>query len=244
MPCVRRISAALLFSLVFTLASAQKHQQLWLDYQLDLPFANQYLFEMVTSYQTILTNTDRWRSFNVAPTFEYQGFRRLDILGGVPMAYTIQTATYNSFEANPYVGARYHVSQNRRIDARLIFKVEERFFYHTNERDWENSNRMRLKAEVWTAINGPNLYQDKLYYAILDYEEFFVTDEQVDERFANRRRARLGLGYRLNYRNRFELIYTLQSSRNEIEGKFISADNILQLRYKMFFNPSKPVTTP
>jgi len=63
----------------------------------------------------------------------------------------------------------------------------------------------------------------------------------LNERFANRRRGRIGLGYRLNYKNRFELIYTRQSSRNEIEGNFISNDNVIQLVYKMYLNPAKVI---
>jgi len=223
---------------------AQKHQQLWFDYQLDYPFANQYLFEVTTSYQTVLTDSAKWRSMSISPVFEYQLTTQLDLLGGIPFAYTNQTSTYNSFELDPYVGARFHISQNKRIDSRLIFKLEERLFQNLETHTLEKSNRMRLKAEAWISINKINLYQDKLWYAILDYEEFVVVDEQVNERFANRLRARFGIGYRLNYKNRFELIYTLQSSRNEIHGDFISNDNVLQLRYKIFLNPAKTQRVP
>jgi hypothetical protein len=58
----------------------------------------------------------------------------------------------------------------------------------------------------------------------------------VEERYANRRRSRIGVGYRLNYRNRFDLFCTGQPSRNEIEGDFISNDNVIQLRYKLYLN--------
>ena len=99
---------------------------------------------------------------------------------------------------------------------------------------------MRLKGEATISINGPNLFRDKLWYAIIDYEQYFVSDQQLEERYANRRRARIGLGYRLNYMHRFEMIYTLQSARDEISESFISTDNVIQLRYKMFLNPAKP----
>jgi hypothetical protein len=217
-------------------------QQLWLDYQLDYPFANVYLFEVTGSYQTNITTQDHWRNYSITPNFEWQSFEFLDFLATVPIAYTNQTSDYNSFEVDPSLGVRYHVTQNKRITSRLVFKLEERIFRNYAEDKWEFSNRARLKGEILVSINGPNLFQDNLWWTILDYEEFFVTDKQVDERFANRRRARVGLGYRLNYRNRFELIYTLQSSRNEIDGDFSRLDNVLQLRYKMFLNPAKPKT--
>nr|HPH47652.1 hypothetical protein [Chryseolinea sp.] len=80
---------------------------------------------------------------------------------------------------------------------------------------------------------------DNLWYAILDYEEFIVLDQQLDERYANRRRGRIGVAYRLNYKHRFELTYTLQSSRNEIDGDFVSNDNVIQFKYKLYLNPKR-----
>jgi len=231
---------AMALNLCFHVTLAQ-HQQLWLDYQLSYPFANQYLLEMTTSYQTVLTETDKWRSFSVSPTFEYMFLSNLDLIVEVPVGYTLQAEDYNSFETILSLGARWHITQNRRVNVRLLYRTEKRFFKNLEENTWDSSTRGRLKAETTISINGPNLYQDNLWWAILDYEEFFVADEQVNERYANRRRGRVGLGYRLNYKHRFEVIYTLQSSRNEIEGEFISNDNILQLRYKMYLNPSKPV---
>ena len=218
-------------------------QQLWLDYQEDYPFANQYLFEVTGSYQTNAWSDNSWRNYSLTPTLEWQWFQYLDVLFNVPIAYTVQTEDFNSFELDPSVGLRYHITQNKRITSRLVFKLEERIFRNVADEEWEFSNRLRLKGEILISLNGPNLFQDNLWWTILDYEEFFVTDQQLDERFANRRRGRVGLGYRLNYRNRFELIYTLQSSRDEIGGDYNRLDNVLQLRYKMFLNPSKPKAT-
>lgn len=232
----------LMIVLVDTTALSQ-HQQLWLDYQVDYPFANSYLFEVTCSYQTVLSKDDKWRSILVSPMFEHAILTRLDLQAAVPIAYTNQKENYNSFEASPAVTVIFHITQNKRINAKASFKAEERFFQNLEDHSWRSSSRTRLKAEAWISINGPNLYQDKLWYTITDYEEFFVVDEQVDERFANRRRARIGLGYRKNYRHRMELIYSLQSSRNEIDGAFISSDTILQLKYKMFLNPSTQSTS-
>jgi hypothetical protein len=229
----------LIFS--YTIVRAQR-QQLWFDYQIDYPFSNAYLFEMTSSYQTVLSKDDKWRCLSVTPTFEYYVLTRLDLQATMPTAYTNQTENHNSFETSPALAAIYHITQNKRVNLKVSVKFEERFFRDLEDDTWTSSSRSRLKAEAWISINGPNLYQDKLWYLISDYEEFFVMDEQLEERYANRRRARLGLGYRLDYNHRMELVYSFQSSRNEIEGEFISNDNILQLRYKMFFNPAKPST--
>ena len=217
---------------------AQSHEQLWLDYQLDYP-SNSWLFEVAASYQTLLTQENKWRSLSVTPTVEYVLLTRLDLTADLPLAYTVQKEDTNSFELSPMLGARLHITQNKRVNARLFLRYQQRHFHEIEADVWDISNRIRLKGEFWIAITGPNLYKDKLWYTLLDYEEFIVLDDQLDERYANRRRARIGLGYRRDYRNRFELIYTWQSSRNEIEGEFISNDHVIQVVYKMYLNPAK-----
>jgi hypothetical protein len=222
---------------------AQRHEQLWLDYQLDYPFANVFLFEVSATYSTVLTQEFKWRSLSVSPTLEYALATRIDLTGEVPLGYTLQEEGSNSFEISPIVGARFHMTQNKRIDTRILLRYQQRYFREIENEDWDISNRTRIKAEAFICINQRNLFTDNLWYAIVDYEEFIVLDDQVDERYANRRRGRIGVGYRLNYKHRFELIYTRQSSRNEIEGAFISNDNVIQLRYKMYLNPGKPAQT-
>ena len=219
-------------------SQAQNDEQLWLDYQMDYP-SNSWLFEIAASYQTLLTQENKWRSLSVTPTVEYVLLTRLDLTAELPLSYTLQEEDTSSFELSPMLGARLHITQNKRVNARLFLRYQQRHFHEIEADIWDISNRVRLKGEFWIAITGPNLYKDKLWYTLLDYEEFFVLDDQLDERFANRRRGRIGLGYRLDYKNRFELIYTRQSSRNEIEGEFISNDNVIQLVYKMFLNPAK-----
>ena len=219
---------------------AQNHEQLWLDYQLDYP-SYSWLFEVAASYQTLLTQENKWRSLSVTPTVEYVLLTRLDLTAELPLSYTVQKEDTNSFELAPMLGARLHITQNKRVNARLFLRYQQRHFHEIEADVWDISNRIRLKGEFWISITGPNLYKDKLLYALLDYEEFIVLDDQLDERYANRRRARIGLGYRLDYKNRFELIYTWQSSRNEIEGEFISNDHVIQLVYKMYLNPAKVV---
>ena len=238
---MRRLWSVVVFMMSFLPLVAQQHEQLWLDFQVDYPFANKYLLEVSPSYQTVLSKENKWRSASLSATFEYVLFRQMDLTVEVPVAYTLQKEGSNSWELSPLLGPRFHITQNRRIDSRLLVRYQQRYFRQVEENDWDVSNRTRIKAEAFICINGPNLFTDNLWYAILDYEEFIVLDQQLEERFANRRRARVGLSYRMNYKHRFEIIYTRQSSRNEIDGDFLSNDNVIQLRYKMFLNPAKPI---
>lgn len=221
---------------------AQRDEQLWLEYQLSYPFANRYLLENTTTYQTLLNKDGKWRSISISPTFEYNLFRKLDLLSEIPIGYTKQYEGISTFEITPMVGARYFFTPGKRIDTRFVWRYQVRAFREIEEKDWDVSNRTRLRGEIFISINGPNLFSDKLWYAFLDYEEFIVIDQQLDERYANRRRGRIGVGYRLDYKNRFELGITLQSTRDEIYGEYYGIDNVIQLKYKMYLNPAKPVT--
>lgn len=222
-------------------ASGQATNQLWTDFQVDYPFANKYLFEVTSSYQSVTSGPSKWKSLSISPTFEDNLGPWFTLVASVPMAYTLQKEATNSYEISPSLAGKFHFSQGRRIETRLVVKAEERFFRKIEANEWEHSSRMRIKGEAWMAINGPNLFTDKLWYAILDYEEFIVLDQQVNERFAFIRRGRMGLGYRLNYAHRFELIYTKQSTRDAIDTDFVNSDNVIQLRYKLYLNPAKPI---
>lgn len=240
---MRWLLLLLSFSIPTRILFAQRNEQLWLEYQVDYPYANGLLLENTAAYQTILTTEDKWWSFSISPTVEYTLFTWVDLTAEVGVAYTLQKEGSNSFEIAPMLGGRFHITQNKRISSRVLLRYQQRNFRQIEADDWDTGNRVRLKGEIWISLNGPNLFTDKLWYALVDYEEFLVIDEQLDERFANRRRARIGVGYRLNYKNRFDFIYTRQSSRNEIDGEFNPGDNVFQLRYKMFLNPAKITST-
>jgi len=230
---------ALLVSVSITLL-AQRDEQLWLDFQLSYPFGGRYLLENTTAYQTLLNPEKKWRSFSISPTFEMSLIPRLDLLSEIGPGYTLQQENTNTLEIAPMVGGRFFITQGKKVDTRLVWRYQYRSFKNIETSDWTSSNRARLRGEIFVSINGPNLFADKLWYIFSDYEEYIVLDQQLEERYANRRRARLGVGYRLSYKHRFELGYTIQSSRNEIDDEFTGTDSIIQLKYKMFLNPAKP----
>jgi hypothetical protein len=117
-------------------------------------------------------------------------------------------------------------------------RYQQRYFNQVEENDWDVSNRTRLKAEAFICVNGPNIFTNNLWYIALDYEEFIVLDKQLEERYAFKRRAKVGLNYRWTYKHRFDVSFTLQSSRNEIDAEFAATDNVIQFRYRLFLNQS------
>lgn len=234
---LRTIVGSLFLFMSFSLSG--QDTQLWLDWQISYPFGARYLVENTFTYQTLLSGGEKWSTLSISPTFEYTAWPAVDLTSELPIGYTRQTDSKSSFEVSPLVGARIHVTQNRRVNFRILPRFQSRNFQSLETGEWELKGRFRLKAEVWVALNKPNLFNDNLWYAFADYEEFIVVDEQVNERYANLRRSKVGAGYRLNYKHRFEAMFTWQYSRDEINDTFSQIDNVFQLRYKMFLNPPK-----
>jgi hypothetical protein len=230
-----------LYSLTSLPAFAQREEQLWLEHQISYPFGGKYLLENVSAYQTLLNPEDKWRSLSISPTFEMTVLTWLDLLSEVGISYTLQKKNTSTFEIAPMVGGRFFITQGKKVDTRFVLRYQERTFKEIGTGDWTTSNRVRLRGEVFVCLNGPNLFSDNLWYSFADYEEYVVLDQQLEERYANRRRFRVGAGYRLNYQHRFDLGYTIQTSRNEIDEDFTGTDNVIQFKYKMFLHPAKQV---
>jgi hypothetical protein len=221
-------------------AIAQRDEQLLLEMQTTYPFKGRYTLENTAAYQTLLVKENKWRSLSTTPTFEMVLIRWLDLVSEVGLAYTQQQENTNTFEVSPMAGVRLYFTQNKKLDTRFLARYQLRNFLDLQTDEWSASNRSRLRGEVYYSINGPNLFTDKLWYAFTDYEEFIVFDQQLEERYANRRRWRVGVGYRLDYRHRFDVGFTLQNARDEINDQFTGTDNVIQFKYKLFFNPAKP----
>lgn len=236
-------SLVLVFVCLISMPSAVRAQstneQLWFEYMLNYPFANSFNLENAFTYSTLL-NTPKWRAVDYSPTIEYSVTNNLDLLGGGTLAYTVQQDDYNTFEAKLMLGTRIHFTPNRRILSRLQVRIEQRNFKNLETETWETVYRPRARAEFLIPINRKTYFEDKLWYGVVDAEFLFAVDEDVNERFANRFRLRTGIGYRLSYSSRFEVIYMLQRSRNEIDESFATTDNVIRFRYKHYLRKNKP----
>lgn len=216
------------------------NEQIWIEYMLNYPFANSFNLENAFTYNTVLSST-KWRSYEWSPTLEWSVTTHIDILAQTTLSYTNQTSSYNTFEVRPVLGTRFHFTQNKRILTRLLLRLEQRNFKNLETNEWSQVYRPRARAETIMPINKDSYFQDKLWYAMLDAEVLFKTDD-VDERFANRLRIRIGGGYRLNYNLRFEFLYMLQQSKDVIGDGFETSDNIFRFRFKHYLRKSKPST--
>ena len=62
-----------------------------------------------------------------------------------------------------------------------------------------------------------------------------MSGEEAAERFATKRRLRLGLGYRFDYETRIELLLMRDHARDTREGDVSVDANMIDIRMKLFF---------
>jgi hypothetical protein len=239
---VRRIFvliSCLVASLTTTAQSV--NEQVWYEYMLNYPFANSFNLENAFVYSTLL-GTPKWRAIDYSAALEWSINQNVDLIGQAVVSYTNQTESYNTLELRPIVGTRLYFTPNQRIQTRLLIRLEQRNFQNLETKEWSQVARPRIRGEVIIPINRKSIYEDKLWYAMTDIEWLYNV-EDVEERFANRFRWRIGGGYRLTYTMRFEFLYMLQLSKNQIGEEFDTSDNIFRFRVKQYLRKTKPSST-
>jgi hypothetical protein len=238
----RLLSMAFLLAVVFRVSAQTTNNQVWAEYMLNYPFANSWNVELAAVYSTVVEEP-HWQALDFQLTPEYALSPHIDLMGAVLYNRTVQNQSVTSSEFREMLGTRINMTPHSRVLTRLLLRFEQRNMYYqeTDTRQW--STRTRLRFETITPLNRKTMFEgDNLWYLLADAEVFIVHDQQVDERFANRYRIRLGTGYRLSYTWRFEFVYTLQESRNTIGGDYDTTDNLFRFRVKHFLNKSKPST--
>ncbi len=225
----------LISSITTTWSQTTSDSQLWMDAELNYTYKQKYLFQNEVSSQTLISGGSHWYSLSSTPAFEYSLNPHFDLISSIPLSYTLQQKKASTFEVGAMVGTRIYFTPALRPQVRLLVRIEERWSRDLALDEWDAANRIRLRGEFIYPINRKSYFEDKMWYLITDAELFLSTTSDIDERFANRTRFRAGAGYRLNYKMRFEGIYMFQFSRNTLNDKFNSIDNIIRLRFKYYF---------
>jgi hypothetical protein len=188
-----------------------------------------------------------WLNLDVTPNVEYSPNSWLDIVGETTIGRTKQSDDVDSTEVTPRLGVRFHLfsrtlrfhpreqAPRRRIVVRELVRFESRnFFYSGGDVESESAFRFRNRLEFLLPLNKDRITDDGAGYWLADWE-WFVPLDDPDERFANRQRIRIGLGYRRSFNWRYELLYIWTRSRDTIHSGFSTTENIVDVRVKRVF---------
>jgi hypothetical protein len=236
--------------LVAETTSAQEttSNQLWGNVMLNFPKGHRYFLWVDFEGRKQTSSGPRYQAIYATPSMEYYPNTWLDLTGELVLGHADQNEDLSSFEVTPRVGFRLQLIGNRRefkfpeewyLNDRIaisnLLRLEYRNFFYSDNQEDSHEWRLRNRVELKFAINRQDHREDQTLYLLADGEVFVPLDERVPERFANKLRFRGGLGYRVNYKWRVELLYIYDAARDNLGEDFEEDLNILDLRLKVYF---------
>lgn len=228
--------------------------QLWTNYILSFPRSEKLYveYDIETAHQ--VSGGDPWHYLYGTGMVEYYPSKIFDLTGELVTGYTNQSAQENSFEASLRLGVRLHflsqifqhsgfVEKLRperlpasRLGIANLARFEQRNFWYSGDHTSSHDLRFRDRVELKYAINKRTLAVDGVVYLMADAEWFVnLTGDDAAERFATKSRVRAGLGYRLGYKWRFDVLAQRDDARDTLDDEFKVEAYMIDLRVKMFF---------
>jgi hypothetical protein len=230
--------------------AAQTTTQLWGNLTINWVQNERLVYELDFEPKVLLDAPEGepdWRNLDVTPNFEYAPNDWVDIVADTTIGRTKQSDDLDSTELTPRLGVRFHLfsrvlrfhprekAPRRRIVVRELVRVESRhLFYSGGDVESESTFRVRNRLELLLPLNKDRITDDGARYWLADWE-WFVPLDDPQERFANRQRIRTGIGFRRSFTWRFELLYIWTRSRDTIENRFSTTENIVDVRVKRVF---------
>jgi hypothetical protein len=97
-----------------------------------------------------------------------------------------------------------------------LSRFELRLFSYSNKTG-EQAFRFKNRTNAGVSLNKKTMVENNNLYLFGYFEVFYNFNEEVQERFFDLWKYKIGLGYRLSYKWRFDLGFVFQDSRNTIE---------------------------
>ncbi len=220
-------------SMISTVTNGQEEtcfSQYWVTGEIRYPVDVSLLLKGQLGYRSVYDAGERWRAWNFSAEVRYSAFPTIDLVGALRVFYTNQNDTINSTEIRPTIGATIDIIRRGRFIVSDYVRYEwQHHFYNFSELN-ETTHRLRNKIDITFSINKKQPSYDKALNIIISYEAFIIRDDELKDRFSNRRRFEGGLSYRFNKNWRFNMSYYRQNSRNQIESSFDTRENILALK--------------
>lgn len=210
--------------------------QAWVDFLTDWYVTSHHLVELEIGPKALFSGGQRWAELTVTPAYEYVVGARLELVARTLFSWVRQNNALSTFEIRPILGFRLYALQpsEHRFMVRDFNRVESRNIRYDDSGDWDTTWRYRNRLEGQIAINHDHLADDHTLYLITDAELFVNLGRAAEERFNDNWRIRSGFGYRLKYEWRFELLYTLQLSKDTLLASFEKSNHIVRLRLKFY----------
>lgn len=229
-------------------------RQVWANFIVGLPKSEKLYLEVdAEAAKQVSGGGDPWGSLYGTGLVEYYPNDWVDLTGEFVAGFTEQDRIEDSLEATVRLGVRLHFLQQivnssyfreirperlsgSRLSIANLARLEYRNFWYSGDLPDSSDVRFRDRIETKFALNRDSLGEDGVWYLIADLEWFVpLNDDESPERFATKRRARLGLGYRHSYQWRFSFLAMADNARDTLEGD-ISVDSRM-VDFRVHFYP-------
>ena len=246
-------------ALVATAAPAQDEgssgpsTQVWANVTMGKSRGEKTYLELDIEPKHQVSGGEQWRNIDFTPLVERYPTDWLDLTAEMTVGNTRQRDGLDTFEITPRVGARFHLFgkmapflpgipglkyerlPRTRLGVATLVRVEWRNFSYSDETPSQHTWRARLRLEGKLAVNHATLAQDRTLYAIGDAEYYQPLGDDIEERYVNKVRSRLGLGYRFSTRTKLEFLYIRDWNRDSPEEEGSEDTQAFDLKVKLLF---------
>jgi len=244
-----RLGAWVLFALFLAspFRAAATESQGWANLILGrFPSARLYQ-ELDIETKVLLSSGPRWRNIDATHLIEYYPSSWVDLTGDVTLGTTLQTDDLRSNELTFRAGVRTYFAKHLlsrlgrerrplgRISFASLYRLEQRNFWYSDDTPSQTSYRSRVRLERKAGLNGPDPTADGAWYMLGDLEGYFDLGAEAAERFAQRARGRLGLGYVFDAKHRVDVLFILDRARDTIDATPTETLRALDVRYRVTF---------
>jgi hypothetical protein len=227
--------------------------QVWLNFTPGWAKGERWYWELDVEPKWQVSGGEKWRNFDLSPTVEYYPADWLDLEAEATVGNTVQKDGLDTFEITERVGARFHLFAKMaphrpgipgleherlpltRLGLSTLVRLEQRNFWYSDDTPDKHEWRARLRLESKLAINHAKLSLDRTLYAIADAEYYQPLGDDIPERYVNKLRVRLGLGYRFRAATKLEFLYIRDWNRTAPDAEAAEDTQAFDLRVKLLF---------
>jgi hypothetical protein len=193
---------------------------------------------------------ERWRALDLTPAVEHYPANWIDLVSELAVGNTLQRDGLDTFELTPRVGARLHLLSRMephrpgvaglrerlpltRVAVSTLLRLEWRNLFYSDDTPDRHQWRARLRLEGKLALNRSRLSAERTLYALGDGEYYLPLGDDVPERYVNKLRVRLGLGWRSSARTRVEVLWIRDWNRSAEDAPAAEDVQAFDLRVRL-----------
>lgn len=208
-------------------------RQTWVFWQHHHSFTPRFKYFGDIGYRQELPYA-KWIRTSLKPGAEWSAGNIVDLCGGLGFYNTVQEIIPNSFELRPWQGVKVHWPSLGRFNFDHYGRLEQRFNRFVGPvGHWSSVLRGRYRLNVIFPINHPGIIDNTLFIR-LNAEIFWNMGKSIAERYVNKNRYAMCLGYRFNLNWRLELYYLAEQSQAFSEEGFNVNSHIFQVSLKTY----------